>query len=175
MFWQRSVVLSVDCESLVVFGKLCFTFTCSCLNFFHHRVLNSYSLISHCLLCLQEARRSMLLAVLSRMVGDSASADLNVCAFAAKMDRFLPGDIVAVVDRAIHSSAVRTLVGSSSSGVCEEDFWTALDGYTPVVLRGIRQAGGEHKMTWNDVGGLDEVKSMLRRSLQWPAKVSFVV
>ena len=51
-----------------------------------------------------------------------------------------------------------------------KDIEAALYGFTPASLRSVElHTPGQY--TWQDVGGLHEVKYQLTRMLEWPAKV----
>lgn len=49
-----------------------------------------------------------------------------------------------------------------------EDFRKAQEGFTPHSLKGIQLVKAD--VTWDDVGGLEEVKATLKQTLEWPAK-----
>ena len=53
----------------------------------------------------------------------------------------------------------------------ERDFEAAFVGFAPLSLRGIELHSSETQ-GWSDVGGLEEVKSLLMETFVWPAKVT---
>lgn len=52
----------------------------------------------------------------------------------------------------------------------QRDFDAAFVGFSPLSLRGIELHNSETQ-GWSDVGGLEEVKSLLMETFVWPAKV----
>jgi SpoVK/Ycf46/Vps4 family AAA+-type ATPase len=51
-----------------------------------------------------------------------------------------------------------------------EDFNNALKCFKPASLHGIKFHQGSD-LTWQDVGGLNDIKQTLKETLEWPAKV----
>lgn len=51
-----------------------------------------------------------------------------------------------------------------------EDLNNALMCFKPASLHGIKLHQGSD-LTWQDVGGLDDIKQTLKETLEWPAKV----
>ncbi|GIX95535.1 peroxisome biogenesis factor 1 [Caerostris extrusa] len=90
---------------------------------------------------------------------------------AMKTEGYVAQDLDCLVDRATHAAWVRM---ANSPGVAEitlnaDDFQMALEGYVPSSLRGIPLQVHDHK-TWNDVGGLKEVKKTIQQIIMWPIK-----
>jgi SpoVK/Ycf46/Vps4 family AAA+-type ATPase len=54
------------------------------------------------------------------------------------------------------------------------DFDVALDNSVPLVLRGVELYHGS-TCSWDDIGGLSEVKKILIEVLQWPSQVSILL
>ena len=54
------------------------------------------------------------------------------------------------------------------------DFNNALMCFKPASLHGIKLHQGSD-LTWQDVGGLDDIKQTLKETLEWPAKVKLRV
>lgn len=69
------------------------------------------------------------------------------------------------------SPCFRTVRSLSDMTLSLTDFLTALDGFTPISLRGLplHSAGS---VDFSHVGGLDSVKDALRETLLWPSKVA---
>ena len=57
-----------------------------------------------------------------------------------------------------------------SPAICLEDFNNALKFFKPASLHGIKLHQGSD-LTWQDVGGLNDIKQTLMETLEWPAKV----
>ncbi|XP_055934143.1 peroxisomal ATPase PEX1-like [Argiope bruennichi] len=90
---------------------------------------------------------------------------------ATKTEGYVAQDLDSLVDRATHAAWVRM---ANAPGLSEiilnvEDFQMALEGYVPSSLRGIPLQVHDHK-TWNDVGGLKEVKKTIQQIIMWPVK-----
>lgn len=53
---------------------------------------------------------------------------------------------------------------------------TALEDHTPFGLHGISlKPPSDNRVTWNDVGGLNQVKKTLVETLKWPTQVVLVL
>ncbi|GFQ91889.1 peroxisome biogenesis factor 1 [Trichonephila clavata] len=90
---------------------------------------------------------------------------------ASKTEGYVAQDLDSLVDRATHAAWVRM---ADSPGLNEiplnlDDFQMALEGYVPSSLRGIPLQTHDYK-TWNDVGGLEEIKKTIQQIIMWPIK-----
>lgn len=113
----------------------------------------------------REARRKVLEQITSQM---SLDTSMDLVEIAGKTDGYTPGDLQALVGRARHSSLIRTLTQSSSSPLQTEDFTTALEGFLPASLRGVKlQTSGA---SWEDIGGLTATRQTLLETLEYPTK-----
>jgi SpoVK/Ycf46/Vps4 family AAA+-type ATPase len=54
------------------------------------------------------------------------------------------------------------------------DFEEALNNSVPLLQRGMEFYNGSSH-SWDDIGGLSDVKKILTEVLQWPSKVSIVI
>ncbi|GFU57826.1 peroxisome biogenesis factor 1 [Nephila pilipes] len=90
---------------------------------------------------------------------------------ASKTEGFAAQDLDSLVDRATHAAWVRMAdsPGSNEIPLNLDDFQMALEGYVPSSLRGIPLQTLDYK-TWNDVGGLKEVKKTIQQIIMWPIK-----
>lgn len=80
-----------------------------------------------------------------------------------------PGDLWTLVERAHHQSILRSLSGeNTNSGILQEDFDRAMEDFTPSSLRGVKLQNSS--VSWNDIGGLREAKSIILETLEWPTK-----
>ena len=119
----------------------------------------------------KEGRRTVLEGIVATRGGVDPSLDLRL--ISAKTEGYMPGDLALLVDRARHEAVVR-LVDSSDSSVVNslvlgpEDFDSALAGFVPAGLRGVKlQTSGAG---WKDIGGLKETRKILLETLEWPTK-----
>ncbi len=103
---------------------------------------------------------------------------------------YLPSDLWTLVERANHEAVLRDLDIESDSDsefdqeeeieqdsqnenedfleVLQVDFTSALEGFVPSSLRGVKLQKAD--VSWTDIGGLGEVKSVLLETLEWPTK-----
>ena len=118
----------------------------------------------------KEGRRTVLEGIVATRGGVDPSLDLRL--ISAKTEGYMPGDLALLVDRARHEAVVR-LVDNSDSSVNSlvlgpEDFDSALAGFVPAGLRGVKlQTSGAG---WKDIGGLKETRKILLETLEWPTK-----
>jgi hypothetical protein len=70
----------------------------------------------------------------------------------------------------VHSFTLIVFFFSESPLICLEDFDNALKCFKPASLHGIKLHQGSD-LTWQDVGGLNDIKQTLKETLEWPAKV----
>lgn len=86
---------------------------------------------------------------------------------------YLPNDLKTLSDRIYYESIRRdqktTLCGSNEGlKVMRSDFETALHGFKPSSLRGVKlEKSGAN---WEDIGGMFDAKRVLLETLEWPTK-----
>ena len=56
----------------------------------------------------------------------------------------------------------------------DEEFRWALDGFTPAGLLNVDLLS-PGQLTWADLGGLHQVRDVLKQTLLWPAKVGILI
>ncbi|KAN0024051.1 hypothetical protein ACTFIV_008444 [Dictyostelium citrinum] len=97
---------------------------------------------------------------------------LNLMKFSASMEGYLGCDVEQIVDRSIHLSSIKEIENkdtSSNDNIIEfSTIEKAKEGYTPITLKGIKLHSSEIK--WQDIGGLDSVRAMLKETIEWPTK-----
>ena len=113
-------------------------------------------------------------------------SEVNMTTLAAKTDSFAAADLKRLASRMAHHAAARSLaeqqpVAESGNGntpaelteveASEEDAETAMDGLAPASLQGVKLTDVEGSAkTWDDVGGLGNVRKTLTEMFEMPAK-----
>lgn len=105
----------------------------------------------------------------------SFTPDLDWVSLVSKSDGYHVADLKMLTERAVHQSAIRSLLQSPSDqhgSLRMEDFAAAQEGFTPLSLRDVKL---EHSSTnWSDIGGLTETRQTLRETLEWPTKYAAI-
>ena len=76
---------------------------------------------------------------------------------AGMTDGYLPGDLHALIERARQEAIVRCMSNpevdgmNTNAAVSAEDFESAVKGYVPASLRGVKLQ--KSTVDWNDIGG----------------------
>lgn len=81
----------------------------------------------------------------------------------SELEGYLPLDLENLLDRAFHH-----MITEQRDKFEYEDFVSAINGYTPTSLRGVKLQ--KATTSWSDIGGLLEVKKILLETLEWPTK-----
>jgi len=117
--------------------------------------------------------RMEILSVHSRDV--PLADDVDLAAIADRTHGFVGADLAGVVQEAAMNALERTrgtdgpTTGPQSAPtVTNADFDAALGEADPSALRDMRVE--VPTVTWDDIGGLDSVKRLLRESVEWPLK-----
>ncbi|XP_023776112.1 peroxisome biogenesis factor 1 isoform X2 [Cyanistes caeruleus] len=97
-------------------------------------------------------------------------SDLDLQCIAKETEGFVAGDFTMLVDRAIHTCASNQNASDDGDlNLSTVDFQRALKDFTPLALRNVSL----HKpkdLGWDRIGGLKDVKQMLRDTIMLPAK-----
>jgi peroxin-1 len=115
---------------------------------------------------------------------------IDLVSVATETEGYLAADLKALIERAVHEGAVRSIkkrLNTSSDDVdsgidvetpphpftlTQEDFQTAQEGFVPSSLRGVKlQSSG---VNWADIGGLNETRKTLLETLEWPTKYASI-
>lgn len=123
----------------------------------------------------------------------------DVMTIAVKTEGYLGADMEQLLERAIHGASVRLIEqemanntkkvnaqtldsrGTDSEdddeelklpSVTTQDVLKAQEKFVPVSLKGVKLH--QTDVLWSDIGGLESVKSMLKQTLEWPSKYSFL-
>lgn len=107
-------------------------------------------------------RASVLKAMLGRrdLLSDCPEDDIE--STASKTEGYSPADLEVLVERATHFKARHQLGDEEAAGYLAK----AVEGYTPASLRNVKLAKSDTE--WADVGGLDEVRMVLKETLELP-------
>ncbi|RMC04984.1 hypothetical protein DUI87_18164 [Hirundo rustica rustica] len=98
-------------------------------------------------------------------------SDLDLQCIAKETEGFVARDFTLLVDRAIHTCASNQNASDNGAdlNLSTVDFQKALKDFTPLALRNANL----HKpkdLDWDRIGGLKDVKQMLRDTIMLPAK-----
>jgi peroxin-1 len=116
-------------------------------------------------------RQSMMSAMIASRQNVCVSEDVDLEALQPRLEGCLASDLRQLVDRAIHSHISRSF-DSTEIIIEEEDFETAMDGFSAASLKQLKLHSSE--TSWQDVGGLDEVCKILKETLELPSKYSLL-
>ncbi|XP_077124296.1 peroxisomal ATPase PEX1 isoform X1 [Ranitomeya variabilis] len=129
-----------------------------------------------CLKAIQPPAQKERSEVLRRVVENRLSCeisrfkDLDLHHLAKETEGFVAKDFVMLVERAIESSvATRKVYMKQDFILATSDFQKALKGFTPMSLKNAKL----HKpkdQGWNMVGGLHDVRQVLKDNIELPAK-----
>lgn len=136
-------------------------------------------------------RGQMLAACLTahNSVGSSRGTDIDTVAWGKRLEGYTAEDVNALVQKAAHAAAVRSLASLASSTsaasttsnttsntmtstlaplIAAEDLAKAEASHTPVSFRGVKLFSSE--VSWSDIGGLRDVKKELAEMILWPTR-----
>lgn len=89
---------------------------------------------------------------------EGLKGDVDSLEVARMTDGYLPGDLHALIERARQESIVRAMSKmeltppeSSEMSITTGDFDSAVKGYVPASLRGVKLQ--KSTVDWNDIGG----------------------
>ena len=121
-----------------------------------------------------ERRKDILSAIIFNKLNIKFSEfkQLNLKDIALRSEGFLPIDLSLLIDKAIHSSALRMNDNSFDINhftLTNGDFDEAFDGFSSISLRNINFHSKSLK-NWQSIGGLMDLKRSLIETLLWPCK-----
>ena len=126
----------------------------------------------------KDARKQIVNALLRAKVGSSThlvtSKDLNPTAVATITEGYLPVDLKDLIDRSVHQAVIRAGKERSSAAadapvqLAMQDVTAAQKDFAPLSLRDVKLQKSE--VEWQDIGGLQETRKVLRETLEWPTK-----
>ncbi|NWV68293.1 PEX1 factor, partial [Malurus elegans] len=132
--------------------------------------------IFQCFKCIQspdqKQRCEMLYSIIKKKLNSDPKdfSDLDLQCVAKETEGFVARDFTMLVDRAIHNCASnQNALDHGDLNLSTVDFQKALKDFTPLALRNVNL----HKpkdLGWDRIGGLKDVKQMLRDTIMLPAK-----
>ncbi|NXD92862.1 PEX1 factor, partial [Chaetorhynchus papuensis] len=120
----------------------------------------------------QKQRCEMLYSITKKKLNSDPKdfSDLELQCIAKETEGFVARDFTMLVDRAIHTCALNQNASDNGDlNLSTVDFQKALKDFTPLALRNVNL----HKpkdLGWDRIGGLKDVKQMLRDTIMLPAK-----
>ncbi|XP_036262672.1 LOW QUALITY PROTEIN: peroxisomal ATPase PEX1 [Molothrus ater] len=120
----------------------------------------------------QKQRYEVLYSIIKKKLNSDPKdfSDLDLQCIAKETEGFVARDFTMLVDRAIHTCAANQNASDNGDlNLSTVDFQTALKDFTPLALRNVNL----HKpkdLGWDRIGGLKDVKQMLRDTILLPAK-----
>uniref|UniRef100_A0A8C5JLC9 Peroxisomal ATPase PEX1 n=1 Tax=Junco hyemalis TaxID=40217 RepID=A0A8C5JLC9_JUNHY len=120
----------------------------------------------------QKQRYEVLYSIIKKKLNSDPKdfSDLDLQCIAKETEGFVARDFTMLVDRAIHTSASNQNASDNGDlNLSTVDFQTALKDFTPLALRNVNL----HKpkdIGWDRIGGLKDVKQMLRDTILLPVK-----
>ncbi|NXB82649.1 PEX1 factor, partial [Donacobius atricapilla] len=132
--------------------------------------------IFQCFKCIQspdqKQRYEILYSIIKKKLNSDPKdfSDLDLRCIAKETEGFVARDFTMLVDRAIHTRASNQNASDNGDFILSTvDFQKALEDFTPLALRNANL----HKpkdLGWDRIGGLKDVKQMLRDTIMLPAK-----
>ncbi|XP_072781624.1 peroxisomal ATPase PEX1 isoform X2 [Taeniopygia guttata] len=132
--------------------------------------------VFQCFKCIQspdqKQRYEILYSIIKKKLNSDPKdfSDLDLQCIAKETEGFVARDFTMLVDRAIHTCASNQNASDNGDlNLSTVDFQKALKDFTPLALRDVNL----HKpkdLGWDRIGGLKDVKQMLRDTIMLPAK-----
>lgn len=98
------------------------------------------------------------------VAGLGCRVEFDLLDIVSESEGYLPNDLKVLCDRIYHEA----LFESDEAVVTRPAFERALQGYTPLNLRGVKLQ--KSLVNWGDIGGLREAKDIMLETLEWPTK-----
>ncbi|XP_048161532.1 peroxisome biogenesis factor 1 isoform X1 [Corvus hawaiiensis] len=120
----------------------------------------------------QKQRCEMLYSIIKKKLNSHPKdfPDLDLQCIAKETEGFVARDFTMLIDRAIHTCASNQNASDNGDlNLSTVDFQKALKDFTPLALRNVNL----HKpkdLGWDRIGGLKDVKQVLRDTIMLPAK-----
>ncbi|NWV27719.1 PEX1 factor, partial [Origma solitaria] len=120
----------------------------------------------------QKQRCEMLYSIMKKKLNSDPKdfSDLDLQCIAKETEGFVARDFTMLVDRAIHTCASnQNALDNGDLNLSTVDFQKALKDFTPLALRNVNLHRPKD-VGWDRIGGLKDVKQMLRDTIMLPAK-----
>ncbi|KAL0077722.1 P-loop containing nucleoside triphosphate hydrolase protein [Phycomyces blakesleeanus] len=130
----------------------------------------------------RDERKQIMHAIMSEGLDvlSQSLPNIDLVAVASDTEGYLAADLTALVERAVHESAVRNIrsydatnpIATERLELTQQDFVSARQGFVPSSLRGVKLQSST--VQWTDIGGLHETRKALLETLEWPTKYAAV-
>ncbi|KAJ3287610.1 Peroxisome biosynthesis protein pex1 [Rhizoclosmatium sp. JEL0117] len=137
----------------------------------HPRFLSSHTLADfvHITAPNRNQRADILKVLLAKESGEITES-IDTSSIATLTEGYRPTDLETLVSRASHAAAIRRIKSTdAATNITYKDIESALSGYTPPLLKGLKPATST-ALGWSSIGGLHEPKKMLIETLEWPTR-----
>ncbi|NXO67728.1 PEX1 factor, partial [Phainopepla nitens] len=132
--------------------------------------------VFQCFKCIQspdqKQRYEILFSIIKKKLNSDPKdfSDLDLQCIAKETEGFVARDFTMLVDRAIHTCASKQNASDNGDlNLTTVDFQKALKDFTPLALRNVN-LHKPNNIGWDRIGGLKDVKQMLRDTIMLPAK-----
>nr|CAD7401991.1 unnamed protein product [Timema cristinae] len=112
------------------------------------------------------------LEILSSIISQkpfNGTSSLDLDTVVNRTEGYVIQDLVDIVDKATFQSLRRSVVKREHPLLLDQDFEEAIDNFVPLSLQDV-QFFHDSSRSWDDVGGLKDVKQILVEVLQWPSQ-----
>ncbi|KAF8160874.1 P-loop containing nucleoside triphosphate hydrolase protein [Crassisporium funariophilum] len=143
-----------------------------------HSLINSshvFKEVVHVTAPNKDARRDILARIvqerlqIAKDIKQDPESPLNFTELSTRTEGYSATDLKDLVARAIHQVAMKaTNDPTAIPELTQADFVAAQVDFVPLSLRDIKLEKSD--IAWSDIGGLYEVRRMLRETLEWPTK-----
>ncbi|KAJ7594598.1 P-loop containing nucleoside triphosphate hydrolase protein [Mycena floridula] len=122
----------------------------------------------------RDARKDILAQIVQKRLEAAVSiaqdpdSPLNYAYLATQTEGYSATDLQDLVARAVHQVAIRSVTTHKPTSLTLADFDTAQLDFVPLNLRDVKLQ--KSTVGWSDIGGLHEVRRVLRETLEWPTK-----
>jgi SpoVK/Ycf46/Vps4 family AAA+-type ATPase len=84
-------------------------------------------------------------------------------------------DLLQLIDQIIHQASMRIISTTPQPDtdklqVIWRDFAAARKAHTPAAFKDVQATANTPKNSWSDIGGLHQVRQMLKETFEWPSK-----
>ncbi|KAI9099483.1 P-loop containing nucleoside triphosphate hydrolase protein [Phlyctochytrium arcticum] len=110
------------------------------------------------------AREAILRSLTGRL---PIAGDVDFAKLAVRTNGYVAADLVALCREAAMGAAQQSLGDAAVESISATHFDSALGMVVPSTQRG-ETVNVDVKLSWDDIGGLEEVKHRLRQAVEWP-------